>query len=205
MENLIEIVDRCKQNDPKAQEILFNSFSKSLYGICCRYLKNRDDAEDVLQDSFIKILLNINQYRGEGNFEGWMKRITVNTALTYLKEKQKIKFETADKLYIVDEPEEEIDQDIKAEYILECLNELPMGYRTIFNLYLVEGFSHKEIADQLGIKEATSRSQYSKARQYLIELINKKELEKKTQWKAVSIMMSLLSASWTVLALSLAN
>ena len=205
MENLIEIVNRCKQNDPKAQEILFNSFSKSLYGICCRYLKNRDDAEDVLQDSFIKILLNINQYRGEGSFEGWMKRITVNTALTYLKEKQKIKFETADKLYIVDEPEEEIDQDIKAEYILECLNELPMGYRTIFNLYLVEGFSHKEIADQLGIKEATSRSQYSKARQYLIELINKKELEKKTQWKAVSIMMSLLSASWTVLALSLAN
>ncbi|MBK7816362.1 MAG: sigma-70 family RNA polymerase sigma factor [Sphingobacteriaceae bacterium] len=174
MENLTEIVNRCKQNDPKAQEILFNSFSKSLYGICCRYLKNRDDAEDVLQDSFIKILLNINQYRGEGNFEGWMKRITVNTALTYLKEKQKIKFETADKLYIVDEPEEEIDQDIKAEYILECLNELPMGYRTIFNLYLVEGFSHKEIADQLGIKEATSRSQYSKARQYLIELINKK-------------------------------
>ncbi|MBK7310716.1 MAG: sigma-70 family RNA polymerase sigma factor [Sphingobacteriaceae bacterium] len=205
MENLTEIVNRCKQNDPKAQEILFNSFSKSLYGICCRYLKNRDDAEDVLQDSFIKILLNINQYRGEGNFEGWMKRITVNTALTYLKEKQKIKFETADKLYIVDEPEEEIDQDIKAEYILECLNELPMGYRTIFNLYLVEGFSHKEIADQLGIKEATSRSQYSKARQYLIELINKKELAKKTQWKAVSIMMSLLSASWTVLALSLAN
>ncbi|MBP9069763.1 MAG: sigma-70 family RNA polymerase sigma factor [Bacteroidia bacterium] len=205
MENLVEIVNRCKQNDPKAQEILFNSFSKSLYGICCRYLKNRDDAEDVLQDSFIKILLNINQYRGEGNFEGWMKRITVNTALTYLKEKQKIKFETADKLYIVDEPEEEIDQDIKAEYILECLNELPMGYRTIFNLYLIEGFSHKEIAEQLGIKEATSRSQYSKGRQYLIELINKKEEIKQKQWRAVSIMMSLLSASWTVLALSLAN
>jgi len=205
VENLVEIVDRCKRNDPKAQEILFNSFSKSLYGICCRYLKNRDDAEDVLQDSFIKILLNIKQYRGEGNFEGWMKRITVNTALTYLKEKQKIKFETADKLYIVDESEEEIEQDIKAEYILECLNELPMGYRTIFNLYLIEGFSHKEIAEQLGIKEATSRSQYSKGRQYLIELINKKEEIKQKQWRAVSIMMSLLSASWTILALNLAN
>lgn len=205
MENLSEIVNRCKQNDPKAQELLFNSFSKSLLGICCRYIKNRDDAEDVLQDSFIKILLNINQYRGEGNFEGWMKRITVNTALTFLKEKQKIRFETADKLYIVDEPETDIEDDIKAEYILECLNELPMGYRTIFNLYLVEGFSHKEIAEQLGIKEATSRSQFSKARQYLIELINKKEQIKQTQWKAVSIMMSLLSASWQILALSLAN
>jgi RNA polymerase sigma factor (sigma-70 family) len=205
VENLIEIVNRCKQNDSKAQELLFNSYSKSLLGICCRYIKNRDDAEDVLQDSFIKIFLSVNQFRGEGNFEGWMKRITVNTALSFLKEKQKIRFETADKLYIVDEPEEEIEDDIKAEYILECLNELPMGYRTIFNLYLVEGFSHKEIADQLGIKEATSRSQYSKARQYLIELINKKEEIKQNQWKAVSIMMSLLSASWQILVLSLAN
>jgi len=205
VENLVEIISRCKQNDSKAQELLFNSYSKSLLGICCRYIKNRDDAEDVLQDSFIKIFLNVNQYRGEGNFEGWMKRITVNTALSFLKEKQKIRFETADKLYIVDEPETEVDNDIKAEYILECLNELPMGYRTIFNLYLVEGFSHKEIADQLGIKEATSRSQYSKARQYLIELINKKEEIKQKQWKAVSIMMSLLSASWQILVLSLAN
>ncbi|MDZ4664392.1 MAG: RNA polymerase sigma factor [Bacteroidota bacterium] len=205
MENLAEIVNRCKQNDSKAQELLFTSYSKSLYGICCRYIKNRDDAEDVLQDSFIKIFLNLNKFKAEGNFEGWMKRITVNTALTYLKEKQKIKFESADKLFIVDEVETDIEEDIKAEYILECLNELPTGYRTIFNLYLVEGFSHKEIADQLGIKESTSRSQYSKARQYLIELINKKELGKKTQWKAISIMMSLLSASWTVLALSLAN
>jgi len=205
VENLAEIVNRCKQNDSKAQELLFTSYSKSLYGICCRYIKNRDDAEDVLQDSFIKIFLNLNKFKAEGNFEGWMKRITVNTALTYLKEKQKIKFESADKLFIVDEVETDIEEDIKAEYILECLNELPTGYRTIFNLYLVEGFSHKEIADQLGIKESTSRSQYSKARQYLIELINKKELGKKTQWKAISIMMSLLSASWTVLALSLAN
>jgi RNA polymerase sigma factor (sigma-70 family) len=205
LENLLEIIDRCKQNDSKAQEFLFNNFSKSLYGICCRYIKNRDDAEDVLQDSFIKIYLNINQYKGEGNFEGWMKRITVNTALSHLKEKQKIRFETADKLYIVDEPEEEIDSSVKAEHILECLDELPLGYRTVFNLYLVEGLSHKEIADQLGIKESTSRSQYTKARQYLIELLNKKEQAKETQWKAISIMMSLLSASWQILMLSLAN
>jgi RNA polymerase sigma factor (sigma-70 family) len=176
-----------------------------LYGICCRYVKNRDDAEDVLQDSFIKIFLNVNQFKGEGSFEGWMKRITVNTALTYLKEKQKIKFESADKLFIVDEVETNLDEDIKVELILNCLNELPMGYRTIFNLYLVEGFSHKEIAEQLGIKESTSRSQYTKARQYMIELLTKKELEQKTQWKAISIMMSLLSASWLMLVLNHAN
>jgi RNA polymerase sigma-70 factor (ECF subfamily) len=136
-----------------------------------------------------------------------MKRITVNTALSFIKEKQKVKFENTDNLFVIDdnENEEELNDDIKAEYILECLNELPTGYRTIFNLHLVEGFSHKEIAEKLGIKESTSRSQFTKARRYLIELISKKEETKRTQWKAISIMMTLLSASWILLALSQVN
>lgn len=207
MEKLEEIIERCKKEDSKAQELLFNTYSKTLFGICCRYIKDRDDAEDVLQDSFIKIFLNLNQFNAEGSFEGWMKRITVNTALAFIKEKQKVKFESADNLMVIEENEneEELDKDIKAEYILECLNELPVGYRTVFNLHLIEGFSHKEIGDRLGIKESTSRSQYSKARQYLIELIQKKENTKRTQWKAISIMMNLLSASWILLALSHVN
>lgn len=207
MEKLENIIERCKKNDSKAQEFLFNTYSKVLLGICCRYIKDRDDAEDVLQDSFIKIFLNLNQFKNDGSFEGWMKRITVNTSLHFIKEKQKVKFETADNLYVVDENEneEEIDADIKAEYILECLNQLPTGYRTIFNLHLVEGFSHKEIAEKLGIKESTSRSQFTKARRFLIELITKKEETKRTQWKAISIMMTLLSASWILLALSQVN
>ncbi|MFO0435870.1 MAG: RNA polymerase sigma factor [Sphingobacteriaceae bacterium] len=206
LEALQEIVERCKKDDAKAQEYLFNTYSKTLFGICCRYIKDRDDAQDVLQDSFIKIFLNINQFTGTGNFEGWMKRITVNTALHFLKEKSKLKFEGTDNLYVLeDETEEEIDSDIKAEYIIECLNELPIGYRTIFNLFLIEGFSHKEIAEKLGIKESTSRSQYTKARKALIELINSKEQNKRTQWKAISIMMTLLSASWILLALNQAN
>ena len=207
LEKIEDIIDRCKKNDSKAQEFLFNTYSKVLLGICCRYIKDRDDAEDVLQDSFIKIFLNINKFKNEGSFEGWMKRITVNSALHFIKEKQKIKFESADNLSVTeeDENEQEIEKDIKAEYILECLNELPTGYRTIFNLHLVEGFSHKEVAEKLGIKESTSRSQFTKARRFLIDLINKKEQIKQTQWKAKSIMMTLLSASWILLALSHVN
>ena len=207
MEKLEDIINRCKKNDSKAQEYLFNAYSSILLGICCRYIKDRDDAEDVLQESFIKIFLNLNQFKGEGSFEGWMKRIAVNSSLHFIKEKQKVKFESADNLYVVDEDpnEEELDTEIKAEYILECLNELPTGYRTIFNLHLVEGFSHKQIAEKLGIKESTSRSQFTKARRFLIELINKKEENKRTQWKAISIMMTLLSASWILLALNQVN
>ena len=207
LEKIEDIIDRCKKNDSKAQEFLFNTYSKVLLGICCRYVRDRDDAEDVLQDSFIKIFLNIGKFKNEGSFEGWMKRITVNSALHFIKEKQKIKFESADNLSIIeeDENEQEIEKDIKAEYILECLNELPTGYRTIFNLHLVEGFSHKEVAEKLGIKESTSRSQFTKARRFLIDLINKKEQIKQTQWKAISIMMTLLSASWILLALSHVN
>ena len=136
-----------------------------------------------------------------------MKRIAVNSSIAFLKEKQKFKFESADKLYIAEEntEEEEIDKDIKTEQIMACLNLLPDGYRAVFNLYLVDGLSHKEIAEKLGIQEASSRSQYFKARKLLIELITKKEETNKKQWKAVSIMMSLLSASWQMWMLSLSN
>lgn len=207
MEKLEEIINLCKKNNSQAQEALYNTYAKVLLRICCRYIQDRDDAEDVLQDSFIKIFLNIDKFKNEGSFEGWMKRITVNTSLHFLKEKQKVKFESADNLYIIDdnENEEKIDDEVKAEYILECLHELPDGYRTIFNLFLIEGFSHKEIAEKLGIKESTSRSQYTKARRFLIELINEKEKQKKAQWKAISIMTTLLGASWMLLTLSQVN
>ncbi|HRH12137.1 MAG TPA: sigma-70 family RNA polymerase sigma factor [Bacteroidia bacterium] len=207
MERIEEIIIACKKNDSRAQEILFNRYAKTLLGICCRYVKDRDDAEDILQETFIKIFHNISSLKQIESAEGWMKRIAVNSSIAFLKEKQKIKFESADKLYIAEEntEEEEIDKDIKTEQILACLNLLPDGYRAVFNLYLVDGLSHKEIAEKLGIQEASSRSQYFKARKLLIELITKKEETNKKQWKAVSIMMSLLSASWQMWMLSLSN
>jgi RNA polymerase sigma-70 factor (ECF subfamily) len=207
LERIEEIIIACKKNDSRAQEILFNRYAKTLLGICCRYVKDRDDAEDILQETFIKIFHNISSLKQIESAEGWMKRIAVNSSIAFLKEKQKIKFESADKLYIAEEntEEEEIDKDIKTEQILACLNLLPDGYRAVFNLYLVDGLSHKEIAEKLGIQEASSRSQYFKARKLLIELITKKEETNKKQWKAVSIMMSLLSASWQMWMLSLSN
>jgi len=207
LERIEEIIIACKKNDSRAQEILFNRYAKTLLGICCRYVKDRDDAEDILQETFIKIFHNISSLKQIESAEGWMKRIAVNSSIAFLKEKQKFKFENADKLYIAEEntEEEEIDKDIKTEQIMACLNLLPDGYRAVFNLYLVDGLSHKEIAEKLGIQEASSRSQYFKARKLLIELITKKEETNKKQWKAVSIMMSLLSASWQMWMLSLSN
>lgn len=176
---LSDILEGCKKKDPKKQEALFNAYSSILFGICRRYIPDRDDAEDVLQDSFIKIFLNINQYKGAGSFEGWMKKITVNSALLFLKNKKKIRFEFSELADIQDadtmedlDPEEEIDK----SFILKCIEELPLGYRTVLNLFLVEKHSHKEIAAELNIKEATSRSQYTKARRQLTEIIKKRQV-----------------------------
>lgn len=204
MKVLNEIITACKNNEPWARKELFNRYVKVLLGVSCRYLKDRDDAEDVVQDAFIKIFMNIKQYDGRGDFEGWMKRITANTAIQFLKAKQKLKFEPiTDYNQSVDEAEENIAGDITPEFLLLCINELPLGYKTILNLFLVEGYSHKEIAEKLEIKESTSRSQYTRARRNLLELI--KERKQNTLWKTVGIMMSLLGISLTLIRLSLAN
>jgi RNA polymerase sigma-70 factor (ECF subfamily) len=204
LENLTQIIDLCKQQVPSAQEVVFNKYSRVLLGVCCRYIKDRDDAEDVLQDSFMKIFSNIQQLKSEDSFEGWMKRITVNTALRFIKEKQKVRFENVDNMRISDESTEEedlLEEDIKAERILECIKELPDGYRTIFNMYTVDGFSHKEIADKLNIKEGTSRSQYLKARRFLMELLKKKQIKSTNEWmKIAGITTTLFVVSWILLA-----
>ncbi len=204
LENLLDIIDQCKKENARAQNELFKRYAPKLLGICCRYIKDRDDAEDALQDAFIKIFLNINQFKGEGSFEGWMKRIAANTALNHLKEKNKIQFENLNQLSLTqveeDEHEHQLLVEADAQRILKCIQDLPVGYRTILNMYLMEEYSHKEIAEKLGIEESTSRSQYTRARKALVELINtKKEKEViKTKWAAIGIWMSLLSASWMV-------
>ena len=149
LEKLSEIVKGCQQNNSRAQEVLFNKYSKILLGISYRYIKDRDDAEDVLQETFIKIFNHIKELKQIESAEGWMKRIAVNTSLAYLKEKQKVKFESADNLYIAEDntkEEEGIDSEIKTEYLMECLHLLPDGYRAVFNMYLVDEMSHAEIA-----------------------------------------------------------
>lgn len=174
MVDLELIVNQCKKNNKKAQATLYDWLAPKLLGLCVRYMHYREEAEDVMQDSFVKIFTNIQSFKGEGSFEGWAKRIAANTALTALKKKKRIHFER--NLLLVEniEIEENEAQQLSTAFIIECLDKLPIGYRTIINLYLLEEFSHKEIAEKLGIAESTSRSQFARARQVLLKLLTTK-------------------------------
>jgi len=161
----------CKRQDKNAQASLYNLLAPKLLGLSMRYMQDRDLAEDVMQDAFVKIFMNLKSFRGEGSFEGWTKRITVNVALTALKEKNKIYFERD--LSIVENIDfsESEHRQISIQEITNCLNELSPGYRIVINLFLLENFSHAEIAQKLNISESTSRSQYARARQVLMKLL----------------------------------
>jgi RNA polymerase sigma-70 factor (ECF subfamily) len=177
LKDLPDILEKCKRNDRSAQADLYNYLAPKLLGLCVRYITDRDEAEDVMQDAFVKVFMNLKSYKGEGSFEGWAKRIAVNTALTALKKKNRIRFERD--LAIVDNVDitEEEQQQISTKQLMACLGSLPDGYRTIINLFLIEEFSHKEIGEKLGITESTSRSQFSRAKQVLIKLVKKQTVD----------------------------
>lgn len=172
-----ELIDGCIKRDRVAQKHLYDTFSSKMYGLCCRYIKDSMVAEDVLVTAFTKILEKINQYKGDGSFEGWIRRIVVNEALTYLRRNRFMYLET-DIEAAHYEPDYQTNSDhLEAEDLLTMIEELPTGYRIVFNLYAIDGYSHKEIADQLGISENTSKSQLSRARVYLQRKINGTQLE----------------------------
>lgn len=174
MTDLEKILEQCKNNNKNAQFRLYGWLSPILLGLSVRYMGDRDEAEDVMQDTFVKIFTNLKYFKNEGSFEGWAKRITVNTALTALKKRNRIYFERNLSLVENIEMEEEEQEQITMSQILSCMDALPMGYRTIINLFLVEKFSHKEIAEKLYIGESTSRSQFARARQALMKLLKEK-------------------------------
>jgi RNA polymerase sigma factor (sigma-70 family) len=166
-----ELIKGCIREDAFCQKSLFNRYASPLLGVSMRYAHNKEDAEDILQDAFVKIFGKINQFKSEGSFEGWMKRIVVNTAL------KKYTLSRYKKELSVDEVREANDNDIIDEApafshltekdVLLLINNLPEGYKIIFNLYVIEGYSHDEIAEMLHIKPGTSRSQLVKARNLL--------------------------------------
>jgi RNA polymerase sigma factor (sigma-70 family) len=174
LDDLEKILHQCRRNNKQAQAELYNLLAPKLLGLCMRYLQDRDMAEDVLQDAFVKIFMNLGSYRGEGSFEGWAKRIAVNTALTALKAKNRIYFERDLTLVENIDFSEEDQVQLSVKEITACMNELSPGYRTILNLYLIEEFPHAEIAQKLGISESTSRSQYTRARQVMMKLLKGK-------------------------------
>ena len=165
-DELDDIVARCQKGDRRAGEQLYKMFSPKMFAICLQYSSSREDAEDNLQDGFIKVLESIGQYSGKGSFEGWMKRIFVNTALEkYRKNRPE---QTVDELPdVADEEEDEGGIDIPSEVLFDFVRQLPEKYRLVFNMYVMEGLQHKDIAARLGITEGTSKSNLARAKEIL--------------------------------------
>lgn len=167
--SLEELIDKCKKGDRKAQEQLYRRFSNILFGICLKYSRNKTEAEDNLHDSFMVIFDKIGQFKSKGSFEGWLKRITINTVL------QKYRKESYLKVVSENVEEEEVVEvehsDINLQTLLGYIQELPTKYRLTFNLYVLDGYSHKEISNQLGTSTGTSKSNLARARTILKDRI----------------------------------
>ena len=174
MENIEKIIDDCRKNDAKAQEALYKHYSPLLFSICLRYMKSYDKAEDVLVSGFYKIFTKISSYKNEGSFEGWIKRVIVNEALMQLRKKNALNMSV--ELSEIKETaiEPVFESNLDYEQLLKLIDELPNGYRTVFNMYVIEGYKHREIAEALGVSINTSKSQLILAKRKLREMIKKK-------------------------------
>ena len=170
-----ELIQGCRRGDRHAQQRLFDLYSGRMYGICLRYVKNPMEAEDVVVIAFTKVFERIDQFRSEGSFEGWIRRIAVNEALTHLRRSRAMVVATD-----LDHAARELDYDqlsdhLEAEDLLKLIDQLPPGYRVVFNMYAIDGYSHKEIAEALNISENTSKSQLSRARTSLQKLLSEND------------------------------
>jgi len=167
----IQLIKKCKKNNRKAQKYLYDTYSPVLFGICIRYSDNTNDAEDILQEGFIKIFSYINNFAGKGSFEGWMKRIMVNTAITFYHKNLKHKYHSdiGDVQEVNFKYSNFYESDFTQEELLNIIKKIPKGYKTVFNMYAIEGYKHKEIAEILGIDVNTSKSQYHRAKKAIQE------------------------------------
>ena len=167
-EDVLELVRRSRSGDRKAQKAIYDSLSGKMFAVCLRYMGDRDAAADILQDGFVTLFTKLDSYTGEGSFEGWARKIFVNTALMSLRKKDVLK-QSEDMQAARDLSERAPTplENIGLQELLKLVADLPPGFRTVFNMYVIEGYSHKEIAESLGISEVTSRSQLQRARMLL--------------------------------------
>ena len=172
-----ELIERCLENDPRAQELLYKRFSRRMYGVCLRFARNTLEADDILQEGFIKVFTFLKDFRQVGSFEGWIRRTFVNTAINYYHSKEnEWKETTLDKAESLQSNTVNVLEKISTEDLLDVIQQLPEGYRMVFNLYVIEGYNHQEIAEMLKISENTSKSQLSRARMALQErLVQRKK------------------------------
>jgi len=171
----LEIIEGCARHERRAQKELYDKYSRLLLGVCMRYASDRAEAEDILQDSFLKIFFNIRDFSGTGSFIGWLRKVAVNTAITNYHKNLKFRYHIDIDDYVsVETGVTDFNEDsFTSDELYGVLNELPAGYRMVFNLYAVEGYKHKEIAEMLGIDTNTSKSQYSRARSAIREKLEK--------------------------------
>jgi len=171
------ILTGCLQNDPVAQRELYTRYSPKMLSVCYRFAQSREDAEDMLQEGFIKVFTQIHTFQNKGAFEGWIRRIIVHTCINFLKKYKKFN-ESIDLAYAsyLQVKEETVPSIMQAKQVVECIRLLPVGYKTVLNLYAIEGYNHKEIAEMLDIEESTSRSQYTRAKTMLEGILVKKKI-----------------------------
>ena len=169
------LIENCLKGDRKSQKALYELYAPKLFTVCLNYTKNHMDAEDVLQESFVKLFSNLHKFKGEGSFEGWMRRILVNTAIEHIRRK---KMDTRDCKYfentLFDKQPSALDK-LYNKDLLKTSKKLSDGYQTVFHLYAVEGFSHQQIAKQLGITESTSKSQFCRAKAMLRTIVQNRQ------------------------------
>ena len=167
--SLKQLIINCSKNDTKAQSELYQLFSSKLFSVCLKYSRNYVEAEDNLQDAFLTIFEKIGQYNNKGSFEGWLKRITINTA--FQRYRGQGVFEIVNEELIEDDELDIEDDELTVEFLLGIIQELPDRYRLVFNLYALDGYSHNEIAELLSITSGTSKSNLARARRLLVEKI----------------------------------
>ena len=175
--SLQKLIEKCKQGDLKAQSEVYQLFAGKLFALCLKYSKNYQEAQDNLQDGFITIFKKMHQYQFKGSFEGWLKRIVVNTALQKYRKKNVLNLISDE---IPDEVEVDVDETtVSLDFLLSIIQELPNRYRLVFNMYVLDGYSHREIAEMLEISEGTSKSNLSRARQILKRKVEQNVLDEK--------------------------
>ncbi|MBL7940429.1 MAG: sigma-70 family RNA polymerase sigma factor [Flavobacteriales bacterium] len=169
-----QLASGCVNGDPIAQKALYQQFARKMMSICMRYAHDRDQAQDILQDGFVKVFQKMDHYRGDGPLGGWIARTMVNTALDHIRRNKpydhSLDLTEAEHLHSEDE---HVLSGMTTDELMELIQALPAGYRTVFNLFAIEGYPHKDIAEMLGISENTSKSQFMKARAYLRKLLPK--------------------------------
>lgn len=181
-----DLIIGCVDNDARYQKELYRRYCNAMMGVCVRYAPTVQDAEDLLQDSFIKVFKKIHTFEGKGSLAGWVKRVVVNTCLQFFRDNKNLNmYVELSESNFTEEVSFDVLNEMNVEDLKRKIQSLPDGFRVVFNMYAIEGFSHKEIAEKLKISVGTSKSQLSRARTYLQKLINQEEISEKINVEAV--------------------